>query len=361
MKLSKILKRLGVTLAVAFLALIVVIYVITFHPAQKQEEVFVSPPSAPILKPGRKIKILSWNIQYMAGKNYVFFYDLADGSGRDERPSSKDIKITRSEIRRIIDAEKPDIVLLQEIDEGSKRTDNENQLALLLPMLPGEYSSYSSSFYHKAAYVPHPRINGSVGLKLAVISKYRIGKAIRHQLPVIPDNLLVKQFNFKRCVLELRIPVEGRKDLVIFDTHLDAFAQGSDTMEQQVRFVKALLDKTTKDGHNWFIGGDFNLLPPGKAYEQLPEKMRTYYNKQTELSLLFPKYKSVPAQSEVNGPEYRRWFTHYPNDPSAKGPDRTIDYLFLSDGIELRGHYIRQADTLKISDHLPLVAEIIIP
>jgi endonuclease/exonuclease/phosphatase family metal-dependent hydrolase len=361
MKLSKILKWLGIIFTVTFLVLIVIIHDTTFHPAQRQGETFVSPASAPLLKPGQKIKILSWNIQYMAGKNYVFFYDLLDGSGPDERPSSRDISITRGEIRRIIDAEKPDLILFQEIDEGSRRTDFQNQLVLLLAMLPKEYSSYSSTFYHKAAYVPHPRINGSVGLKLAVISKYRISGVIRHQLPVIPDNLLVKQFNFKRCVLELRMPVEGQKDLAIFNTHLDAFAQGSDTMRNQVEFVMALLDGTTKDGRNWVIGGDFNLLPPGTSYERLPKEHRAYFNERTELAPLFSKYRSVPSLEEINGPDFRKWLSHYPNDPAVKGPDRTIDYLFFSNAIELRDHYIRQGDTLKISDHLPLVAEIIIP
>ncbi|HNW29310.1 MAG TPA: endonuclease/exonuclease/phosphatase family protein [Spirochaetota bacterium] len=361
MKPSSTLFKSGIIATLIFLVFLVIIHDSTFHPAPAQGEAFVSPQSAPVLKPGQKVKVLSWNIQYMAGKNYVFFYDLSDGSGPDERPSRKDIAATRGEIARIISAENPDIILFQEIDEGSKRTDYENQLALLLGMLSPEYTSYSSSFYHKAAYVPHPRINGSVGLKLALLSKYRISGALRHQLPVIPDNLLVKQFNFKRCVLEVRMPVEGGKDLVVFNTHLDAFAQGSDTMERQVGFVKALLDRTTREGNPWMIGGDFNLLPPGKAYERLPEKMRTYYNPQTELSLLFPKYKSVPGEPEVGGPGFQKWFTHFPNDPAATGPDRTIDYIFLSNSLELRTHYIRHEDTLRISDHLPLVAEIIVP
>ncbi len=360
MKSSKALSGAGI-ITLAFLVFIVMVHDSTYQPAPRQDEAFVSPPSAPALKPGRQIKILSWNIQYMAGKERVFFYDLPDGSGPDERPAPKEIAATRGEIKRIIDAENPDIILIQEIDEGSKRTDYENQLALLLAMLPEEYSSYSSTFYHKAAFVPHPRILGSVGLKLAVISKFRIAGAVRHQLPVIPDNPLVKQFNFKRCVLEVRMPVEGRKDLAVFNTHLDAFAQGSDTMQRQVEYVMELLDRTTKAGHSWVIGGDFNLLPPGKAYERLPKEMRVYYNEKTELEPLIAKHRSVPGRAELNGPEYQTWYTHYPNDPSVKGPDRTIDYLFLSEAVELRGHYVRQADTLKISDHLPLVAEIIIP
>jgi endonuclease/exonuclease/phosphatase family metal-dependent hydrolase len=359
--LIKILKWFGIIIAGAFLSLVVLIYATTFHPAQTQDEKFVSPASAPLLKPGQKIKVLSWNIQYMAGKNYVFFYDLLNGNGPDERPSAKDIGITLGEIRRIIVDENPDIVTIQEIDEGSKRTDYQDQLALLIGMLPKEYSSYSSTFYHKAAYVPHPRIKGSVGLKLAVISKYKISKAVRHQLPIIPDNILVRQFNFKRCVLEARLPVEGRKEMAVFDSHFDAFAQGSDTMRKQVERLMALLDSTSKEGASWVIGGDFNLLPPGKSYERLPVEQRAYFNEKTELAPIFSKYRSFPSLDEINGPDYPRWLSHYPNDPAAKGPDRTIDFIFLSDSLKLGVHYIRRKDTLKISDHLPLIAEIIVP
>ncbi len=357
----KIFKWLAIAVTGVFLTLVVLIYGTTFHPAPLQDETFVTPQSAPLLKPGQKIKILSWNIQYMAGKNYVFFYDLLSGDGPDERPSSKDIAATRGEIVRVISSEKPDIILIQEIDQGSKRTDYEDQVAKLLAMLPREYSSYSSTFYHKAAYVPHPRIRGRVGLKLAVISRYRISTAVRHQLPVIPDNLLVRQFNFKRCILETRMPVEGQKDLAVFNTHLDAFSQGSDTMLKQVGFTIALLDRTSKEGCGWVIGGDFNLLPPGASYGRLSPEQRAYYNKETELAPMFSRYRSVPSLDQINGPDYRKWLSHYPNDPSVKGPDRTIDYIFLSDTVGLKEHYIRQGDTWKISDHLPLVAEIIVP
>jgi endonuclease/exonuclease/phosphatase family metal-dependent hydrolase len=44
----------------------------------------------------------------------------------------------------------------------------------------------------------------------------------------------------------------------------------------------------------------------------------------------------------------------------GSGPDRTIDYLFLSVDIKIKNKYVRQQDTLAISDHLPVVAEIVV-
>jgi endonuclease/exonuclease/phosphatase family metal-dependent hydrolase len=61
---------------------------------------------------------------------------------------------------------------------------------------------------------------------------------------------------------------------------------------------------------------------------------------------------------ELQGPDYARWFTHYPNDPQAKGIDRTIDYLFASKHVLLGEHKVRQGDALRLSDHMPVIATI---
>lgn len=333
----------------------------TFHPAPVQSEPVVNSSQAPVLSPGQKLKVLTWNVQYMAGKNYVFYYDVPDNSGPDKRPSPEDITKTLQEVARVIQDENPDIILLQEVDDGAKRTDYQDQLARLLSLLPEEYCCYTSAFYWKASFLPHPCIMGSVGMKLSVISRYKISEARRHQLPLMPKDPLTKQFNLKRAVLEVHLPVEDSEDFIVMNTHLDAFAQGTDTMEKQVKQVLLLLEKTTQAGFSWIIGGDFNLIPPGKAYSLLPEDQQRYFEEKTELEPLFEKYQSVPSVEEANGADYEKWFTHFPNDPSIGKPNKTIDYIFLSHDVRLGPHYVRQHDTLTISDHLPVVIEIEVP
>ena len=55
------------------------------------------------------------------------------------------------------------------------------------------------------------------------------------------------------------------------------------------------------------------------------------------------------------------WLTHYPNDPGLNGPDRTVDYLFYSPKIKRVEARVRQDDTLRISDHLPVIARFLLP
>ncbi len=353
--------RVLLTLVVVLALLVGAVWLTTFHPAAVQAEPVSCTQDAPTLQPGQQLRVLSWNVQYMAGKDYVFYYDLLDGSGPDERPSPQAIDATFEAVQRVIAEEDPDLVLLQEVDDGAARTDGEDQLARLLAMPDMDYPCSASAFYWQAAWVPHPRILGSVGMKLSTLSRYRIDSATRHRLPVIPADPLTEQFGLKRAILEVRLPVEGGADLVAYNTHLDAFAQGTDTMQRQVAIAADLLADTTAAGEPWLLAGDLNLLPPGRQYEDLDDTRRAYYLPESELGVLTDAYPVVPSLEEANGPDRTDWFTHLPNNPAVDRPDRTIDYVFHSPLLTLGEHRVRQDDTWTISDHLPVLADLTLP
>ena len=314
----------------------------------------------PVLKAGQKIKVLVWNVQYMAGKNYVFFYDLPAGDGPDIRPKSSDIQITFGEVARIIKDEKPDIVLLQELHDNSVTTDHEDQLAKLMERLPGMFSCTAQTLYWKAAFVPHPKIMGSVGMKLGTLSRYKMSRALRHALPPIPADPVSMRLGFHRAVLEVHLPVENGKDFVALNTHMDAFSGSTDTMDRQVAVVKKALENL--EGFPWLLGGDFNLLPPGIPRSDLPQDEWVFYNAKTEITPLFDAFQSSVSRETLAGPDRARYFTLNPNNPKITNkPDRTIDYIFYSRLLKLNKYEVRKHDTMKISDHLPLVAEITLP
>ncbi|GGJ26024.1 endonuclease/exonuclease/phosphatase family protein [Deinococcus roseus] len=349
--MPKILLRVLLWVVGLGLGLTALIYALTYHPRDLQEESISCTPDAPVLKAGQNLKVLNWNIQYLAGKGYVFFYDLLDGSGPDTRPSKEAMATTLQEVVRVIKAENPDVVLLQEVDTHSKRTDFQDQEKLLAEQLG--YACSSSAYYWKAAFVPHPKILGAVGMKVVTFSRFKIDQAYRHQLPLIPADPVTQAFNFRRAILEVVLPIEGKDGLHIMNTHLDAFAQGTDAMEKQVLKTRAVLEGA---GKNVLIGGDFNLLPDHAARDRLPTQLQAYYNPTSELNIILQQYSSTPSLQEVKD-QPETWFTHYPNDPLARGPDRTIDYFFYGSGVKVGAHHVRREDTLKVSDHLPLVAE----
>lgn len=257
-------------LAAVLLVLLLAVRLTTYHPKAILNEPVRSRGTAPELQAGQRLKVLNWNVQFMAGKNYVFFFDEWDGSGPDKRPARNDIEATWVEVLRVIKDEDPDVLILQEIHVGSASTDREDQVHRLVDSLPPEYSCWTSAWYWKASFVPHPKIMGSAGMKLVILSKYKIDSAVRYQLPLMPNDPLTRQFNFKRAVLEARLPVQGGNVLSLMNIHMDAFAQGSDTMERQVDYVVRLLGETEKAGRSFVITGDFNLVPPGLSYSRLP-------------------------------------------------------------------------------------------
>lgn len=344
------------------LVMLTLIWVTTDH-HQELEEVAVECASTPPVYDSEKpLKVLSWNIQFLAGKNYVFFYDAVNGSGTDEAPSAKDQQLTLGEVVRVLKEENPDIVLLQEVDVGAKRTDYADQVQILWEHLGKKvYPCAASTYYWKAGFAPHPHIMGRIGMKLATFSKYQIQKAWRHALGEFPANIVVRQFRPKRAILETQIPSNRGPELHIMNTHLEAYSQGSDLMKKQIEIIKNLLQRYETNPHSqektWLLGGDFNLLLPGGSYESLSPSQRSLYQKDSEIKSLTDHYAVIPSLRDVNGELKDLWYTHYPNDPEVQGPDRTIDYLFYGTALQPRHYKVRSHDTQKISDHLPVIGE----
>jgi endonuclease/exonuclease/phosphatase family metal-dependent hydrolase len=66
----------------------------------------------------------------------------------------------------------------------------------------------------------------------------------------------------------------------------------------------------------------------------------------------------IPSNEDVTGEDRRKWYTRFPNDPRISGPDRTQDFLFYSPKLQRIEARVRQADTLLISDHMPVIARL---
>jgi endonuclease/exonuclease/phosphatase (EEP) superfamily protein YafD len=69
----------------------------------------------------------------------------------------------------------------------------------------------------------------------------------------------------------------------------------------------------------------------------------------------------IPSNDDINGENRRKWYTRFPNDSRISGPDRTLDYLFYSPKLQRIDAQVRQADTLLISDHLPVIGRFLLP
>ena len=347
---------LGLLIVIALAGAMV--YSLTWRPDAREVLPVSCSTQAPTLAPGQALKVMTWNVQYLAGKRYVFWNDLA--AGTDEAPTADDMAFSLDEVARVIRDEQPDIVLLQELDDGAKACGYQNQLKLLQERVADLYPCSAHAFDWKADFIPDPHIFGSVGRQLATLSRYEIEHAERLQLPVSEVNLISRQFKPKNALLLTYLPLSDGGQMAVLNTHLDRATQPDETLQAQVSAVAKVLDKFESRGTPWLIGGDFNLLPLGQ-YQRLPSEQRTPYSSDSALHVLWDKYPMIPTNNEASGIDRARWLTHYPNDTNVSGPDRTVDFLFYSPRIKRVEARVRQDDTLRISDHLPVIARFLLP
>jgi len=74
--------------------------------------------------------------------------------------------------------------------------------------------------------------------------------------------------------------------------------------------------------------------------------------------VLYQRYAAIPSLQATQSAQRELWFTYQSNDPSVERADRTIDYYFYSRRVSLQHAYIEPEAAARLSDHLPIIAEI---
>jgi len=303
---------------------------------------------APPLPRGETIRAMVWNIQFSAGRANEFFYD----GGPAVSVSEAEVVQTLNQIGEVIAEYNPDLVLLQEVDRDSRRTHSVDQLAGILARTP--YACHAATPYFKGDFVPHPPHEplGRVDMQLAVLSRYAIGRATRHQLPLLKESWLRQQFNLKRALLETTVPIEGGGALVTFNSHLSAYARGDGTLKSQVDQIAEHLAQAEQAGSPWLMGADLNALPPGDD----PVRLGTaadLYAETSPLAPLFEKHTpTVPLHAYRDDPvPWRTWLPY-----GSSRADRTLDYVFTGSGVDVLSFSVLKQISAP-SDHHPLLVD----
>jgi endonuclease/exonuclease/phosphatase family metal-dependent hydrolase len=329
---------------------------LNYHPRPIEPIETRNREDAPWLAPGQRIRVVTFNVQFLAGTGYSFFYD----GGPDTLVARSDVESTAVKVATFIANCNADLVLLQEVDCGARRTGYLNELTLLLNALPAEMRNHVATYYWKSKFVPHPKILGAAGTMLVLFSRYRLGKARRYQLPGIPGNPIERDFNLKRAILEVELPLADRRFLTLLNTHLEAFPKGTDVMERQIQKLLERLNRLSQANQPWILGGDFNLLPPGQSAILSPES-RGIHREPSEIGALFARYAGVPTIAEATGSQMPRHFTFTQRSGANRIPVRTLDYLFAAPTITIERYSVEQESMINVSDHLPLMADFVLP
>ena len=229
----------------------------------------------------------------------VMSYNIHVGIGMDK-------KLDLERIAEVINHENPDIVGLQEVDRGVKRTEGKDEIAELARLTRMDFS-----FAHNLDYQ-----GGQYGV--AILSRHLIQRADHQKY----EN---KRESERRGMLRVEIEFD-RKKLNFATTHLDY--QFEDGRLFETEQLLQLMDNVSGP---LIVAGDFNDEPSGSAYK-----------------LMLSKFQDGWIQAKAKGEGLT-----YPADK----PVKRIDYIFVraTDRIRVKKAWVVQ--TLA-SDHLPLMAEV---
>jgi endonuclease/exonuclease/phosphatase family metal-dependent hydrolase len=229
----------------------------------------------------------------------VMTYNIHVGVGMDK-------KLDLQRIADVIKAERPDLVGLQEVDRGVKRTEGKDEIAELAKLTSMHYA-----FAHNLDYQ-----GGQYGV--AILSRFPIQQVDHRKY----ENRREAE---RRGMIRAEIQIAGRS-INFVTSHLDyQYADGRVfETEQILSFLEGVSGPL-------IVVGDFNDEPSGEAYK-----------------LMLTKFDDSWLMASVKGPGLS-----YPADK----PSKRIDYVFTRQSDRIRAKRAWLVNTLA-SDHLPLVTDL---
>jgi endonuclease/exonuclease/phosphatase family metal-dependent hydrolase len=305
------------------------------------------------------IEFMTYNVKY-GGARLRFFWEC---NGSRTLMTEGEVTANLDALAARILAEGPDVVLLQEVDTWrSKRAAYVDEVQYILDRVGLNHGAYASQW--KADYVPSDGM-GSIDSGNAVLSRWPVAEATRHALSLISDSpSLERYFYLKRNVLEVRIAVPEVGDLWVLATHAEAFSDDG-TKKLHIDRLKELMDARAATGARVIGGGDLNEIPPtSPVREDFPEdagctdgrfEPDTYAGEETWLDDLYASYEPDVTPAAF-GAAPDPWYTFVGDEHSPL--NRKLDHLFTN------GHWQNAQvlqDWILLSDHVPVVAELVIP
>lgn len=254
--LKKILKALLVIVIVLLVlvgGLLTWLTIVEYKPGDTESvQVETVGGQAVSLSAGDSVKLVAWNIGYGAlGDNADFFMD---GGKMVYTGDEARVRANMDAMVGEIKAQNPDILLLQEIDLDSSRSRHIDE-TYYFDVLGYNNMAFANNFKVEFFPIPIPPY-GHIDSGIATYSSYTTTSATRVQLPC-PFTWPIRTFNLKRCLLITRIPVEGGKELVIVNLHLEAYDDG-EGKAAQAQVLMDILNEETAKGNYVIAGGDFN-------------------------------------------------------------------------------------------------------
>jgi len=252
----RIIAALIAFLILTFLAIIVYALISDYKPEEK--EIVYTSDKTERISDTVEISLLTWNIGYCGlDREMDFFYD---GGTRVRTPEEKCYENIDTVKKFLMQNDTIDFILLQEIDLKSKRSYRVNEFETFSESLT-EYIPFFAVNYD-VFFVPVPPSSpmGKVLSGIAVFSRFLPASVTRFSFPGkygFPKQL----FMLDRCFVMSRYLLENGGELLVINTHNEAFDPGQ-IRRAQMAYLKDLLLAEYQKGNYIIAGGDWNQSPP---------------------------------------------------------------------------------------------------
>lgn len=224
-------------------------------------------------------------------------------------------------VATVINAAKPDFVMIQEVDSCTPRSGRNIHQAKVLAEKTGMKYCYQVAWDRgkDVADIPDEKNRGG-GFGDAVLSKYEFTDSVK--VKIGPDPAVGGQ---DRAVVFIKVRIED-KDLWVGTAHLDHVANDANRI-YQAKAIKPILESLDAP---FVFGGDFNDEPGSKTIEIMSQYTTFAYRSVTQYT--------------------------YPSNLYPYNKKQLIDYVtyFPRDCFIERGYNVLH--TVKASDHMPVVA-----
>ena len=224
-------------------------------------------------------------------------------------------------VATVINAAKPDFVMIQEVDSCTPRSGRNIHQAKVLAEKTGMKYCYQVAWDRgkDVADIPDEKNRGG-GFGDAVLSKYEFTDSVK--VKIGPDPAVGGQ---DRAVVFIKVRIED-KDLWVGTAHLYHVANDANRI-YQAKAIKPILESLDAP---FVFGGDFNDEPGSKTIEIMSQYTTFAYRSATQYTFpsnMFPHYDK----------QLLDYVTYYPRDSFIE-----------------RGYNVLH--TVKASDHMPVVA-----
>lgn len=321
----------------------IIVYAIIsdFKPPEKE---VVSNEMSPVsLSDSAEFSFLTWNIGYCGmDKNMDFFYD---GGTKVMTPKKSCLDNLDAVLGFLKSNDSIDFIMLQEVDRKSKRSYKIDEYLAINEQMKQHSASFATNYDVFFVPVPPSSPMGKVLSGITTLSKFIPSSSVRYSFPGeygFPKQL----FMLDRCFLINRYPLKNGKELILVNTHNEAFDPG-DIRKAQMEYLKNFMISEYQKGNYVIAGGDWNQCPP----QFNPDFSLNQVNK--EQMVISADY--LPSDwswaYDNKNPTNRSVITTY--DP-ASTTTTVIDFFLLSPNVESASVKCINLD-FENSDHNPVI------